>query len=51
MDDEGTPRRQGKLMTQKDISIEYGLPTRDILLAVQKLLFPMPVRVLGKRSR
>jgi hypothetical protein len=36
-------------MTQKDISIEYGLPTRDILLAVQKLMFPMPIRVIGEK--
>ena len=38
-----------KLMTQKDIAEEFGVPTRDILAAVQRLEFPMPVQVIGKK--
>ncbi len=40
-----------KLMDQKEISAVYGLPTRDIVAAVQKKLagFPLPVRVIGKK--
>jgi hypothetical protein len=38
-----------KLMTQKEIAAEFGMPTRDILAAVQKLRFPMPVQVHGTK--
>jgi hypothetical protein len=38
-----------KLMTQKQIAAEFGMPTRDILAAVQRKRFPMPVQVLGKK--
>jgi hypothetical protein len=38
-----------RLMTQKDIEVEFGIPTRDILSAVQRLQFPMPVQITGKK--
>ena len=46
--DEG---HDSKLMNHKQIALEYGIPTRDILAAVQKHLagFPMPVRIIGKK--
>jgi hypothetical protein len=43
-------KSQPKLMTQKGIAAEYGMPTRDILLALQKgLNFPKPVRIIGNK--
>jgi hypothetical protein len=39
-----------KLMTQKHISMEYGIPTRDILQwARLSKTFPKPVQVLGAK--
>lgn len=43
-----TTKAKGRLMNQKQIQEEYGIPTRDVLRAVQAGRFPDPVRVLGK---
>ena len=39
---------KGRLMNQKQIQEEWGIPTRDVLRAVQTGKFPSPVRVFGK---
>lgn len=44
------PQNDPKLMTQKEIAAEYGVPTRDILISLQKgRNFPKPVQVLGRK--
>jgi len=40
---------KGRLIDQKGIEAEYGIPTRDVLAAVQRDQFPAPVRVIGKK--
>lgn len=48
MSTEAKATPKARLMNQKQIQDEYGIPTRDVLRAVQAKKFPDPVRVLGK---
>jgi hypothetical protein len=44
------PEDPPKLITQKDIAREYGVPSRDIILALKRgYNFPAPVRIIGKK--
>jgi hypothetical protein len=44
------PTPEPLLITQKDIAARYGIPSRDIILALKKgYNFPTPVRIIGKK--
>jgi predicted DNA-binding transcriptional regulator AlpA len=46
------PDSPPKFTTKKDIAIEYGIPTRDILTAMAEgLNFPRPVQLIGRERR
>jgi hypothetical protein len=44
------PKSEPLLITQKEIAARYGVPSRDIILALKRgYNFPLPVRIIGKK--
>jgi hypothetical protein len=44
------PISEPLLITQKEIAARYGIPSRDIILALKRgYNFPAPVRIIGKK--
>ena len=44
-----TTERKGRLMSQREVSEELGLPTRDVIRYSKAGTFPAPVKKIGKK--